>query len=76
MTKNADKDILTPEERHLKIEEDYKKAQIASLRANSLMQLVASGVPAGLAYKMLDGELSPAEIKTLDNTLKIKKNKR
>ena len=76
MKKAIEDNDLSPEERHLKIEEDYKKAQIVAIRANTLSKYLELGFPVREAIKLSGFELDENEIKSLEISRKSKKFKK
>jgi hypothetical protein len=69
-------DELSPEERHLKIEEDYQKAQIAALKVKTFSMGLEIGLPVRIALKEAGIKMDDNEIKALETTRKAKKTKK
>jgi hypothetical protein len=76
MKKTEKEDYIDPDKRHLKIDEDFKRAQIVALRVNTLSKYLELGFPVRFAIKLSGIELDESEIKSLEKSRKDKKSKK
>ena len=66
MAKREEEESMSPEERRLKIEEDYKAAQAMATRVNILSTYLDMGLPIRTALKHAGIKLSDSEIKAIE----------